>query len=135
MNESAYTRSINKMLPKHVYRVKLNAPYTAGLPDTWYSSDKGDIWIEWKLVKTTPSRRLTIGLSELQKLWLNGRYDEGRSVAVLVGTPSGVLIVREKQWNEPLTEFTFHTKRETAEWITNQVSTLAPSAITPPVSH
>src|SRR5688572_5939290 len=54
MRESTYTASIGKLLPPTVYKLKLCLPYTAGVADSWYSGTAGDLWIEWKYLKSIP---------------------------------------------------------------------------------
>lgn len=102
MDEHSFIRSVHRHLPNRVYRWKINARFTKGVPDAWYSGDKGDLWIEYKWLARTPKRRAQLGLTALQRKWLNDRYDEGRSVAVVVGCPQGALLLTDKNWNEPL---------------------------------
>lgn len=127
MIESKYTASIHKCLNKRdVYHWKINASFQNGVPDAYYSGSKGDLWIEYKYEKNPPARAVTIKLSPLQVRWLNARYDEGRNVCVVFGTPNGSVILTDKQWNEPLTKTFFdqfkQTKKEIADWITRTVA-------------
>lgn len=69
-----------------------------GIPDCWYSGPRGDLWVEYKFQPAV--HLVTPALSELQKAWLNDRYDEGRNVAVVVGLSlKEVLWIRNKEWN------------------------------------
>jgi hypothetical protein len=50
----------------------------------------GDIWIEYKYIETIPKKgQVKIDLSALQKEWLLSRAQEGRNVAVIVGSKEG----------------------------------------------
>jgi hypothetical protein len=60
-------------------------------------------------------------LSELQRHWLNSRYDEGRRVLVLVGSPEGIAVFEDKAWNEKQTIGQLFSKDEAATWITNML--------------
>ena len=65
-------------------------------------------------------------LSELQLRWLNGRYEEGRTVAVVVGCPDGGIILRDQEWTWEYTSQMFRDRlvprKDIAQWIT-QVTT------------
>lgn len=95
MNEQQFISKVHKKLPKSVYRVKFSDRFNAGIPDTWYSGNLGDIWIEYKY-QETPGHKPK--LSDLQKAWLVDRHAEGRSVACVVGTPKGVIIYEGAEW-------------------------------------
>lgn len=123
--ENNFIRSIHKLLP-NVFHEKTNNPFRAGMPDVWYSGDKGDMWIEYKFVQR-PSKTAKIlpNLTPRQARWLNDRCDEGRDVYVVLGTPSGGVIYQNKEWNEPLLPDEFQarlqSKKAIAAWISDQV--------------
>lgn len=130
MRESQYTAAVAKLLPPEVYALKLSLPYTAGVPDSWYSGRGGDLWVEWKYLKSVPRKvNLVDGkkpiLSALQQLWLRERHAEGRNVAVIVGTPDGAVIYPGEAWREELTREQFYerlvTRREAAAWIASML--------------
>lgn len=79
--ETRFYRSIHKLLPPSVYRVKMSNPYVGGIPDCWYSGPAGDLWIEYKWGSN--------GLSALQKDWIDKRRAEGRNVWLISGTKDG----------------------------------------------
>lgn len=79
--ETNFYRSIHKLLPKEVYRVKMSNPYVGGIPDCWYSGVGGDLWVEYKWGSN--------GLSALQLDWITKRRAEGRKVWVIVGNKEG----------------------------------------------
>lgn len=119
--ENTFIKRVNKQLPKDVYCLKTNNPYTAGVSDCWYSSFGGDLWIEYKwLGKITNS--VTAKLTELQKHWLNLRWAEGRNVACIVGSPQGALVLIDGEWNEAKeTATNLLSVTELATWIKSQV--------------
>lgn len=123
--ETTFIASIHRKLDSHVYRVKMNNPYAAGIPDVWYSGVERDLWVEYKYLSTDPKTRIvdpTTLLSALQLDWLNCRHAEGRNVAVIIGCPAGGVLLRNGEWNKHITADRFMTKvasREaTASWIT-----------------
>lgn len=79
--ETRFYRSIHKLLPPSVYRVKMSNPYVGGIPDCWYSGVGGDLWIEFKYGKN--------GISALQQDWIVKRRAEGRKVWIITGNKEG----------------------------------------------
>lgn len=57
----------------------------------------------------------------LQELWLNERYVEGRTVAVVVGCPDGGVILRDQEWMWEYTAQMFRDRlvprKDIAQWI------------------
>lgn len=93
--ETRYYSLIHKKLPAALYREKMYNPLRGGTPDVWYSGNKGDLWVEYKYVAKLPKTvPVDVGklLSPLQARWLEHRAIEGRSVAVIVGSPVGGLV-------------------------------------------
>jgi hypothetical protein len=126
--ETNFTNRVLRYLPKSVYRMKNNNPYTAGVADLWFSAKGGDLWIEMKYIDPLPVSvpvRPTKLLSALQLEWLNNRYDEGRNVAVVIGCKTGGVILLDKLWQSDLDVKTFKSlvrpPVELAEWIRGQV--------------
>jgi hypothetical protein len=105
--ERQFRQSITRHL-KHTYVWAINDNYQAGVPDHYYSGLGGDLWAEYKyyptdrnsfdLLRPTKHPKLTA----LQQHWLNSRYDEGRHVWVVVGMPSGGVILLDKEWMHPV---------------------------------
>ncbi len=132
MRESTYTASVGRLLPPSVYALKLSLPYTAGVPDSWYSGRGGDLWVEWKYLKTPPMREIDlIGnktpiISHLQQRWLLQRHEEGRPIDVIVGCPGGGVVYPDLDWQEILPRSAFDariwTKRAIADWIAYRVT-------------
>lgn len=96
MNESDYTRTIHDKL--NCYHWKINAKFTNGVPDAYYSGHVSDLWIEYKWYPKGLPQRVLPKLSELQKKWLMARYCEDRNVAVVVGSPDLNLIYTQGSW-------------------------------------
>lgn len=124
--ETTFYTAIHKKLPPGIYRMKNNNAYAGGVPDCWYSGTNGDMWVEYKWLPKPPVRvNHTVELSELQRRWLNSRYEEGRDVCVILGYPGGGMILTSKQWNDPLTPEAFKrrlkTRDEIAAFIVEQV--------------
>lgn len=99
--ETTFYTGVHRHLPSTVYSMKNHNPYIGGIPDVWYSGNRGDMWIEYKYLPKTPLRAIvapTKLLSALQLEWLDRRYAEGRSVAVVIGCPDGGIILRDQEW-------------------------------------
>ncbi|MCP1316891.1 hypothetical protein [Halomonas sp. 707B3] len=107
MNEHSFIRSVHRQLPASIYRWKINDNFQGGVADAYYSDKGGDLWIEYKYLKALPKRPTTeikTTLSAQQACWLTERHNEGRTVAVVIGSPSGiVLLTSPDEWNTPLT--------------------------------
>lgn len=100
--ETTYYTAIHRLLPKAVHREKMHNIYRGGTADVWYSGNLDDLWVEYKYVSKPPKRtplRIWNELSELQRLWLNSRRQEGRNVCVILGTPVGSWIYEFGAWN------------------------------------
>lgn len=88
---------------KKVYHEKMSNPWRAGTADVWYSGAEGDIWIEYKYVPKVPkSAAIVPDLSPRQRKWMRDRYEEGRSVAVVLGHPDGAYVYMNCTWEDPL---------------------------------
>lgn len=117
MDEHSFIRSIHRKLPASVYAWKINDSFQGGVADAYYSrKDGGDMWIEYKFLKSLPKRPTTtvqLGLSELQVGWLRARTLDGRTVSVIVGSPDGHLILSGGDWENPINAESF--KRNAVE--------------------
>lgn len=105
MNEHGFIRSVHRQVVDSVYKWKINDPYQGGVADCYYSGPSGDLWLEYKYLKSLPKRSETLvkfGLTAQQTLWLNQRHAEGRRVGLVVGSPQGHCIFVERAWNEPI---------------------------------
>jgi len=127
--ETTFINALHRKLPTSVYHMKNNNPYTGGIPDLWYSGQSGDVWVEYKFLPTMPVRADVHPaklLSALQMEWLNGRYAEGRNVAVIIGAPKGGVLLVDRAWEMSLSPQLFasliRSKDDLIEWILTQVN-------------
>ncbi len=127
--ETTFINALHRKLPTSVYHMKNNNPYTGGIPDCYYSGQSGDLWIEFKYLPTMPVRAEVHPaklLSALQMEWLNGRYAEGRNVAVIIGAPKGGVLLVDRAWEMSLSPQLFasliRSKDDLIEWIMTQVN-------------
>lgn len=121
--ETNFTAGVHKHLPPSIYKCKMNNPYTAGIPDVWYSGTKADIWIEYKFIPKNPTRgTVKFNLSELQKHWLERRQAEGRNVAIIIGCPAGGVVVFPPTYELPVSTFNslLKSRADLAVWIRHQ---------------
>lgn len=123
--ENRFIAGVHKYLPR-THAEKMNNPWRSGAADVWYSGDRGDLWVEYKFIERIPrSSEILPDLTPRQKRWVNNRHDEGRNVAVVLGTPTGGVIYRDKEWLRPLDHETLAglivPRDEIARWIYSQV--------------
>ena len=125
--ENVFRDSVHRYLVKGTpHHEKMNNPYSSGTADDWYSGNKADLWVEYKFLPKTPLRAVVKPfelLSKLQLDWINGRYDEGRMVGVVVGCPDGGIILRDQEWLWEYTPQMFRDRllprKDIAQWITH----------------
>ena len=122
--ETTFTQAIHRKLPPLLHREKMNNPYSSGTADVWYSGRESDLWVEYKflpkLAMRVPNK---IDLSELQRLWLDGRHREGRKVAVSVGCPDGGIVLRApfpREISTPDFQAQLLSREQLAAWILSQ---------------
>lgn len=135
MRESQYIDKIRRTLPAMVYALKLNLPYSSGIADCWYSGTQSDLWVEYKYYDRLPkSINLNSGkkpkLSRLQKEWLRARYEEGRNVVVIVGSPLGGVVLLDLEWEQPIARDEYYKRvmstEQLAEFIASRVVESSP---------
>ena len=144
--ESTFIASVNKHLPikklkgnakvrqlyspdQHIHYEKMHNDYRGGTADGWYSGMCGDVWIEYKFLPRIP-QRVSVKplelLSTLQLDWLNERHDEGRNVAVIIGVPTGGVLLLDRSWEceIPPQEFAslIRSRNDLADWIMGQTA-------------
>jgi hypothetical protein len=125
--ESTFYRGVHRLFKRIVpYFEKMSNPFVSGTADVWYSGDRGDLWIEYKFIPRIPrNAEILPDLTPRQIRWLNGRHDEGRNIAVVVGCPEGCVMYRNKEWLVPLSGAEFKerliSKNELALRITTEV--------------
>jgi len=121
--ERRFRQSITKYLKGKLYVWAINDSWHAGVPDHYYSGSGADLWAEYKYFPTDKARfDLTKPdknpkLTRIQQEWLNKQHDRGRNVRVIVGMPSGGVILLNKEWMEPVTVHNIATREEIANEI------------------
>lgn len=122
--ETTFYTSVHRHLPpeKELHREKMCNPYAGGTWDFWFSGER-DLWVEYKFV-VLPKRSETmidVTLSTLQVQWGAGRMAEGRNLAVIVGCKEGGILLRNLEWECPLSRDEFlarmHSRVELADMI------------------
>lgn len=106
----------------------MNNPYRGGTADVWYSGSADDLWVEYKWVaklnKKSPIHISKL-LSPLQLQWLRKRYEEGRNVVVILGTPEGAWVYERLDWELPLEPESVRSlamsKRDVASYIRRRI--------------
>jgi len=117
--ERRFRQSVTKHL-KSIYVWAINDSWHAGVPDHYYSGQNGDLWAEYKYFPTDRAKfdltrpPKTPKLTRVQQNWLNQRHDEGREVRVIVGMPSGGVILINKEWLKPVIVEHLLTRQEIA---------------------
>lgn len=91
--EGRFIRSVNDQLHSDVYREKMHNPMRGGTPDCYYMGFADDLWVEYKYVKKF-ARVVKPALSPLQMAWLMRAWDRGRRPWVVVGSPTGCMLLR-----------------------------------------
>lgn len=122
--ERQFRNSVTKYLSgQSLYVWAINDSYHAGVPDHYYSGDATDLWAEYKhfpVDRTAFSLSLpekSPKLTRLQQHWLNSQYDRGRNVWVIVGMPSGGVILQDKQWLERYEVTSLLSRKQIAQQI------------------
>jgi len=131
--ENTFIASVHEHLPALVpgeagapYREKMYNPLRGGTWDCWYSGMVSDLWVEYKFVNI-PTRDSTIirpNLSDLQLYWGKSRLLEGRKLAVIIGSKDGGVIMRDREWEVPISAKDFKarlkTRKELAQFLIDQ---------------
>lgn len=115
--ENTFIGSIHRRLPSTLYRIKNHNSYNSGQPDCWYSGSGSDLWIEYKFL-IVPKRDNTVinmvqgkdpMISRLQQQWLEGRFQEGRRVGVMLGCKEGGVWFPNLDWQYGFTALEFRS--------------------------
>ena len=138
MREAEFTARLRTHLLPKLYVLKLNVRYYRGVPDCYYSGSKADLWNEHKYLQKVPTVVETDKLlSDLQRLWLVGRHNEGRNVGVIIGVKSGRtshgLFLPGVDWLKPITRDEFITRTRTYEELADELITRLGELKDPPL--
>ena len=126
--EASYIRAVHKHLSPEIYSEGIANPYRGGTPDRYFEGSHGCLWVEYKFEKLPPTIDLLHQtektkpiLSKLQQKWLECAHGNKQSVAVIVGSPEGGLILPGLSWRKPVPRKSFRElmrpKKEIAHWI------------------
>lgn len=89
-------RNIQQPNPRpYIWKIDANA--ANGVPDAWYSGNKGSVWVEYKF-----QNKARYKLSKLQEDWLRRRNMEGQQTWVVVGTMDGVFVFKRPPYPDKL---------------------------------
>lgn len=90
--ENRFIAGVHKELAHRVYREKMYNPMRGGTPDCYYEGPYGDLWVEYKWLKSFP-KIIVPDLSPLQRVWLERNYKNGHEPWVVVGSPTGCIVL------------------------------------------
>ena len=116
--------AVHKRLPRSIHREKMHNMYRGGTADVWYSGNLDDLWVEYKWIAKLPQKALIClekELSPLQQRWLTGRHEEGRNVAVILGTPDGAWICEGVAWKEPIDPATIRIRALSKQFVADYI--------------
>lgn len=122
--ETRFYSAVHKLLPSTLHREKMHNVYRGGTADVWYSGNADDLWVEYKWLPKVPKKaliRLDKLLSPVQLLWLRGRYEEGRNVVVILGTPEGAWIFENRNWESPLDPQIFRRMSMSRQFVSDYI--------------
>lgn len=123
--ETTYLEAVGRKLPAVVYREKMANPYRRGTPDMYYEGSADSLFIEYKWFPKLPKafdlrdQKKGTSLSKHQQDWLHRAHGNQRTVAVVVGTPDGGILLPGIAWDGVITptQSMLRTKEEIAQWI------------------
>jgi hypothetical protein len=118
--ETVFYTAVHRLLPRALHVEKMNNPYRGGTADMWYSGNLRDLWVEYKWLPRAPRKEFIPDLSALQLKWLRERHGEGRNVAVIIGCPTGVMLLRDLDWESPISSNFALTRQDAANWIAKE---------------
>ena len=127
MNEHGFIKSVHRHLPTDIFSWKIHDTFTGGVPDAMYAGPASILFVEYKYLKL-PKKKTTViktGLSALQLQWLDKLYIYNATPAVIIGTPSGGIILTNQEWHKELKlkdfEYALNTK-ELSNWICKTIN-------------
>tara|TARA_R100000781_G_scaffold112698_1_gene80186 strand:- start:1351 stop:1749 length:399 start_codon:yes stop_codon:yes gene_type:complete len=98
MTEHKFISKVHRLLPKEIYKWKINDPYHGGVPDCFYSGPNGFCFMEYKYKDKLPVRSTTpikFNLSKQQRDWLTKQHTFGLPVYAIMGIGNQVLVTKE----------------------------------------
>lgn len=133
MLEKQLIRAIDKYLPKEIHRQSMTGAAVTGngIPDRYYDGPLGDLWVEYKQLKTMPRSGVAIGAyTELQLHWMERRYRyaqhrlEVPNVLGVVGLPNKTAVIQRTphEWRNGTHINTSMTHKEVALCLSGMLS-------------
>jgi hypothetical protein len=130
MNESQFTRNVNKRLPKNVKSWKIIDQYEGGVPDCFYrlktATTPSPLWVEFKYLKALPKRETTLikpNLSELQIQWLTEASEACELTAVVIGYGSKGVVYTLSEALNGIEAGDFIKRMETYQQLADHITT------------
>lgn len=129
--EHKFIAAIEHVLPPRsaFHREKNWNALRSGTADYWYSGSFADLWVEYKWFKLPRIQGQVVNiydlLSPIQRRWLDGRWAEGRSIAMIAGyertgRKRGIVFINGA-WNVGYPSFELEARsyppRELASWL------------------
>lgn len=98
--ESRYIHGVHRVLHPDVYREKMFNPLRGGTPDVYYMGFADDLWVEYKWARVLSTKIIKPDLTALQKAWLVRAHDRGRNPWVVIGSPTGsIVLTTPAEWH------------------------------------
>jgi len=119
--ESRFIATVHKKLPSTIYREKTNNPFRSGMPDVYYEGSRGIAWVEYKYLAQA-RKHFTPALTKLQALWLQRACTHNCTVAVIVGSPEGAMVLPGITGVETQVTAEWQPIQNVVEWLTAAVS-------------
>lgn len=98
MTEHNFISKLHRLLPKEVFRWKINDPYHGGVPDCFYSGPGGFCFMEYKYKDKKPVRPTTpikFNLTQQQRDWLYKQHNFGLPIYAAMGINDKVLLTQD----------------------------------------
>lgn len=106
--ESNITKKLNSLISPKYLTWKITTTSRGGMPDCLYIGTEDDLWIEFKRSPTVLKiihaykHNICYGLSKLQNKTLKQLYEYGKIVWVVIYTPIGFYILKNRMWEKPI---------------------------------
>ncbi len=127
MREKDLYHAIDRLVPKTVHRQSMTGASmtTNGTPDRYYDGPGGDLWVEFKQLKSMPRDGVVRGAyTKLQLQWMARRWEHGiytrTNVIGVVGLPDKRAAIQRGlgEWKHGTPAAWAVSIKEVAEWIT-----------------
>ena len=126
MRERQLIDAVNRGVPRTIHRQSMTgaAMNLNGIPDYYYDGPTGDLWVEYKQLKSMPRSGVVVGaLTELQIHWLERRYRNSLAhrpnASVVVGLPNRTAVIQRTptEWRTGTPVTSAVSLKEVSAWI------------------